>query len=178
MGLQLFSPLKLHYIMRGAVVPLLHFLKELEVRRGGVAKRDCPGILVFAAGGRGLAGVRTRHGLRRIGFVAPLIKEDIHILGPLLLAFGLSFFLCGLGNRLLFLIFFLFCPPPLVGLAANVLAVRFPPFRVVKETLLTTTRAFVFRMELLIVIPQGAFTMKRLRFALGAPWEDTSIECL
>ena len=163
--------------MRGVGVPLLHLFKELDLCRAGVAERDYPGILVFAAGGRGLAGVRARHGLRRIGFVAPLIKEYLHISGPLPLAFGLGFFLCGLGNCLLFLIVFLSLPPLFVGFAANVLAVRFPRFWVIIETLLTTTRAFIARMLLFIVIPQGALTMKRPRFALGAVWEDTSIEC-
>ena len=164
--------------MRGVGVPPLHILKELELRRAGVAGRDYPEILVFAAGGRGHAGVRARHALRRIGFVAPLIKEYLHISGPLPLAFGLGFFLCGLGNCLLFLIVFLFLPPLFVGFAANGLAVHFPRFWVIIETLLTTTRAFIARMVLFIVIPQGAITMKRLRFALGAFWEDTSIECL
>ena len=81
-------------------------------------------------------------------------------------------------NCLLFLIVFLFLPPLFVGFAANGLAVHFPRFWVIIETLLTTTRAFIARMVLFIVIPQGAITMKRLRFALGAVWEDTSIECL
>ena len=168
--------------MRGVGVPLLHFLKKLVLRRAGVAGRDYPGILVFAAGGRGRAGVRARHGLRRIAFVATLTKEYPNIIGPLLLAFGLGFFLCGLGNCLgnclLFLIVFLFLPPLFVGFTANGLAVRFPRFRVIIETLLTTTRAFIVRMALFVVIPHGAVTIKRPRFALGALCKDTSIGCL